>query len=206
MDGAYLGPTRPIRGAPFLATNRQIWPFAYTALRRRRRNGKLPAGGGNVGLRAMRYVNRVLQPDETIVLATHLHPIIYLYALWYVAVAVVLFIASFQVNSVEIHAIVQVAALIFLLFALVAWARAAIRQVTTELAVTDRRIIYKAGLISRHTLEMNRSKIESVDVDQSLLGRVLSFGTIVVRGTGGSLEPIRLIRDPLHFRSCITAG
>ncbi|HEX3882446.1 MAG TPA: PH domain-containing protein [Stellaceae bacterium] len=154
----------------------------------------------------MRYVTRVLQPDETIVLATRLHPIIYLYALWYIAIAVVLFIASLQVNSVEIHTILQVAALIFLLFALVAWARAAIRQVTTELAVTDRRVIYKAGLISRHTLEMNRSKIESVDVDQSLLGRVLSFGTIVVRGTGGSLEPIRLVRDPLSFRSCITAG
>jgi uncharacterized membrane protein YdbT with pleckstrin-like domain len=110
------------------------------------------------------------------------------------------------VNSVEIHTILQVAALIFLLFAAVAWVRAAIRQWTTELAVTDRRVIYKAGLISRHTLEMNRSKIESVDVNQSLLGRVLSFGTIIVRGTGGSLEPIRLVRDPLHFRSCITAG
>ncbi len=114
----------------------------------------------------MRYVARVLQPDETVVLHTRLHPIIYLYALWYLAIVVLLFIASFQVNSVEIHTILQVAALIFLLFALVAWLRAAIRQWTTELAVTDRRVIYKSGLISRHTLEMNRSKIESVDVDQ----------------------------------------
>ena len=154
----------------------------------------------------MRYVARVLQPDETVMLATHLHPIIYLYALWHVLMAIVLFIASYQVNSVEIHTILQVAALIFLLFAVAAWLRAGIRQWTTELAVTDRRVIYKAGLISRHTLEMNRSKIESVDVDQSLIGRLLSFGTIVVRGTGGSLEPIRLVRNPLHFRSCITAG
>jgi uncharacterized membrane protein YdbT with pleckstrin-like domain len=78
--------------------------------------------------------------------------------------------------------------------------------VTTELVVTDRRVIYKSGLISRHTLEMNNSKVESVDVDQSLLGRLLGFGTIVVRGTGGSLEPIRQIGDPLTFRSHITAG
>jgi uncharacterized membrane protein YdbT with pleckstrin-like domain len=175
-------------------------------LRRARGIGKLPPASRKAGLQAMRYVARVLQPDETVVLHTHLHPIIYLYALWYVAMAIVLFIASYQVNSVEIQTILQVAALIFLLFAVVAWLRAGIRQWTTELAVTDRRVIYKAGLISRHTLEMNRSKIESVDVDQSLIGRLLSFGTIVVRGTGGSLEPIRLVRNPLHFRSCITAG
>lgn len=154
----------------------------------------------------MRYVARVLQPDETVVLHSRLHPIIYLYALWYVIIAIVLFIASFQMNSVEIHIILQVAALIFLLFAAASWVRAAIRQWTTELAITDRRVIYKCGLISRHTLEMNRSKIESIDVDQSLLGRVLSYGTVIVRGTGGSLEPIRLVRDPLGFRSCITAG
>ena len=144
----------------------------------------------------MRYVNRVLQPDETIVLDARLHPIIYL---------TVLLIASLQFG-VEVKMILQVAALIVLLFAAWAWVRAAIRQVTTELAVTDRRVIYKCGLFSRHTLEMNRSKVESIDVDQSLLGRLLGFGTITVRGTGGSLEPIRLVRDPLRFRSSITAG
>ena len=98
------------------------------------------------------------------------------------------------------------AAVLFGVLALASWARAAIRRATTELAITDRRVIYKSGLLSRHTLEMNRSKVESVDVDQSILGRVFSFGTIVVRGTGGSLEPIRLISDPLTFRSHITAS
>jgi uncharacterized membrane protein YdbT with pleckstrin-like domain len=153
----------------------------------------------------MRYVNRVLQPDETVILAARLHPIIYLPVLWYLAAAAVALIASFQFG-VEVKMILQVAALVLLLFVAASWARAAIRQVTTELAVTDRRVIYKCGLISRHTLEMNRGKVESVDVDQSLLGRVLGFGTVTVRGTGGSLEPIRLVRDPLRFRSSITAG
>ena len=53
---------------------------------------------------------------------------------------------------------------------------------------------------------MNRDKIENVDVDQSLLGRIFGDGTVVVRGTGGSLEPIRMISDPLTFRSHITAN
>lgn len=53
---------------------------------------------------------------------------------------------------------------------------------------------------------MNRSKVESVDVDQSIPGRLLNYGTVVVRGTGGSLEPIRYVTDPLRFRSYITTG
>ena len=53
---------------------------------------------------------------------------------------------------------------------------------------------------------MNRSKVESVDVNQTILGRILGYGTIIVRGTGGSLEPMRQIADPLTFRSHITAA
>jgi len=93
-----------------------------------------------------------------------------------------------------------------LIFALASAIPALIRRISTELAVTDRRVIYKSGVFARHTLEMNCSKVESVDVDQTLLGRFLGFGTITVRGTGGSLEPIRMISDPLTFRSHITAG
>jgi uncharacterized membrane protein YdbT with pleckstrin-like domain len=99
-----------------------------------------------------------------------------------------------------------IAAAIFALLALSAGLAALIRRVTTEFAVTDVRVIYKKGLLARHTLEMNRSKVESVDVDQSILGRLLGYGTVIVRGTGGSLEPIRYVADPLTFRSHITAG
>ena len=81
-----------------------------------------------------------------------------------------------------------------------------IRQATTELVLTDRRVIYKTGLFKRHTMEMNRSKVETVGVDQSVLGRMLNYGTVIVRGTGGSFEPIRQIDDPLTFRNHITAG
>ena len=73
---------------------------------------------------------------------------------------------------------------------------ALIRQATTELVLTDRRVIYKTGLFQRHTMEMNRSKVETVGVDQSVLGRLLNYGTVIVRGTGGSFEPIRQIERP----------
>jgi len=92
------------------------------------------------------------------------------------------------------------------LLALVSGLDAVIRRTTTELAVTDRRVIYKTGILQRHSMEMNRSKVETVGVNQSILGRVLGYGTIIVRGTGGSFEPIQFIGDPLTFRSHITAG
>ena len=92
-------------------------------------------------------------------------------------------------------------ALIGFLYLVRAW----FRRWTTELAVTDRRIIYKRGFIQRHSIEMNMDKVESVDVDQSVLGRILDFGDIVVRGTGTGLEPLKGIDSPIEFRNQVTA-
>ena len=75
-----------------------------------------------------------------------------------------------------------------------------IAQATSEFAITNKRIIIKVGLISRRTLEMNLTKIESVNVNQSILGRMLGYGTIVVIGTGGTKEPFASISDPMTFR------
>ena len=79
------------------------------------------------------------------------------------------------------------------------------RRWTTEIDVTDRRIVYKRGFIRRHTVEMNTDKVESVDVDQSILGRMLNYGDITIRGTGVGIEPLRNIDAPLEFRNQVTA-
>lgn len=153
----------------------------------------------------MRYVRRVLQPGETVVYATRLHWLIYVRAGVLLIIAVALAIAtSFVGDKPNVALALWIAAAIFALLALSSALRAFIRRATTELAVTDHRVIYKTGLLARHTLEMNRTKVESVDVDQSIPGRIFGYGTIIVRGTGGSLEPIRQIADPLSFRSHIT--
>jgi len=155
----------------------------------------------------MRYVRRVLQPGETIVYATKLHWLIYIHTILLAIACVILAGAAVSTSDNQgISLALGIAAVIFALLALSAGLRAFIRRTTTELAVTDHRVIYKSGLLSRHTIEMNRDKVESVDVDQSLLGRILGYGTVVVRGTGGSLEPIRNIGDPLTFRTYITAS
>lgn len=78
-----------------------------------------------------------------------------------------------------------------------------IARYTDEFAVTNKRVIIKTGLISRKTFEMNHSKIESVNVDQSILGRILGYGTISIVGSGGSKEEFPNIKSPVEFRKKI---
>ena len=75
-----------------------------------------------------------------------------------------------------------------------------IRFKTTEFAVTDRRIIAKTGLISRSTVELFLDKVEALQVDQSVMGRLLDFGTVSIHGTGATHEPFRNISAPLLLR------
>jgi uncharacterized membrane protein YdbT with pleckstrin-like domain len=75
-----------------------------------------------------------------------------------------------------------------------------IDRACSEFAITNRRVIIKLGLVSRRTFEMNLSKIESVNVDQSLLGRMLGYGTITIIGTGGTKETFADIAAPVEFR------
>jgi uncharacterized membrane protein YdbT with pleckstrin-like domain len=83
---------------------------------------------------------------------------------------------------------------------------AIVGRLTTELVLTDRRIMTKRGLISRDTLEMNLAKVESVHVNQGLFGRILNYGDVTVVGTGSSPEPLRGIADPLELRRKLGAG
>ena len=154
----------------------------------------------------MKYVEQVLQPGETVTYATSLHWLVYLRAILLLILVMLVLVAAASVKEPTATLALQIIALLLGLLALVSGLDALIRRSTTELAVTDRRVIYKTGIFQRHSMEMNRSKVETVGVNQSILGRILGYGTVVVRGTGGSFEPIPFIGDPLAFRSHITAG
>lgn len=80
---------------------------------------------------------------------------------------------------------------------------AAVTVRTSELVITDRRVLIKVGFIQRHTFEMFISKIESVAVSQSMFGRLFNYGTVEIRGTGGSSESFTTIAAPLPFRDAI---
>jgi uncharacterized membrane protein YdbT with pleckstrin-like domain len=104
------------------------------------------------------------------------------------------------------HQIGLYAAAALAVLAALFWLATVLHRLGTEIAVTDRRVIYKRGFINRYTVEMNVSKIETVDVDQSFWGRLLGYGTLIVRGTGAGIEPLRMVANPVELRSAITAG
>jgi uncharacterized membrane protein YdbT with pleckstrin-like domain len=75
-----------------------------------------------------------------------------------------------------------------------------VKQRSTELAVTNKRVITKFGFIQRDTVELNIQKVESVQVQQGIMGRMLGFGTIVIAGGGNPQAPVPGISDPMGFR------
>jgi uncharacterized membrane protein YdbT with pleckstrin-like domain len=82
--------------------------------------------------------------------------------------------------------------------------RAWFHRLTTETDVTNIRVVHKTGFIWRRTFEMALDKVESVDVDQSILGRLLNYGNVTIQGVGEGREVIKTIASPLQFRSHIT--
>jgi len=92
--------------------------------------------------------------------------------------------------------VVTLIAVVGLVFLIWAW----IRVRSTELAITNRRIIAKFGFVKRHTVEINLEKVEALKVEQGVWGRFLNFGTIFISGAGTSVAPIPNIADPLVFR------
>ena len=149
----------------------------------------------------MGYIEQVLQPGEEILHRARLHWFVYLHALGSTVLAAALLVGGYYFHG----GIAYVPAAAVGAVAVYAWIGAWVRRITTELAVTNRRIIIKRGLISRRTIEMNMDKVESVDVVQSVLGRVFDYGDIVVRGTGAGLEPLRTVEAPLKLRGFVTA-
>ena len=79
-------------------------------------------------------------------------------------------------------------------------AHAYLRFISTELAITNRRVIAKSGFISRNTFEIMLNRVEGANIDQTIWGRILNFGSIFVHGTGGGITPIDHIADPLNFK------
>jgi uncharacterized membrane protein YdbT with pleckstrin-like domain len=154
----------------------------------------------------MAYYTKVLQPGETVRIVGHLHWLIFVRAILLFIAAAVLAGLALQLSDPVWQYNVLIAAAVVAIVALLVFIVEWIRRQATEFVVTDHRVIYKRGLISRHTVEMNISKVETVDVEQGVLGRMLNYGTVLVRGTGESLEPLRYIGAPLALRNAITAG
>ncbi|MDP3442383.1 MAG: PH domain-containing protein, partial [Ignavibacteria bacterium] len=91
----------------------------------------------------------------------------------------------------------------FLLSTILLIIGAFVRLKTSEFAITNKRIIAKTGFIRRNAKEILLSRVESIGVDQNVLGRVMSFGTIKITGTGGTQQIVKALTNPLVIRKRI---
>jgi uncharacterized membrane protein YdbT with pleckstrin-like domain len=137
----------------------------------------------------MSYVENNLMPGEYVAHQGTIH--------WFIFVpGAAFFLIGLSLSGSEVPGLGGL--IIFLsLFSLL---KALFTYIGTELAVTNKRVIAKTGLIRRNTIELNHAKVESFNVDQGIMGRIFGFGTVTVNGTGGVRTPIRAICEPLEFR------
>jgi membrane protein YdbS with pleckstrin-like domain/DNA-directed RNA polymerase subunit RPC12/RpoP len=142
---------------------------------------------------ATSYAAEFLMPGEHVVYSTRLHLAVSLPLFFCLAAALGLFFTK--------NAIAVAVGVVLLVFAVIPLAiTSLITRATSEFAVTNKRVLIKTGWIRRNSLETLLTKIESIRVDQSVLGRMLDYGTIIISGTGGSKEPFHKIAQPMMFR------
>lgn len=144
----------------------------------------------------MGYVERNLLPNEQITYRARLHRVIYLLP---VSVAIIgMAVALAGGGHIAAGVLFAIAVLLFI----PPW----IRTASSEFAITNKRVLIKIGLIRRHSLELLLQKVEGIGVDQSVLGRILGYGTITVSGVGGTKETFPMVANPLEFRRQVQAS
>jgi len=154
------------------------------------------------------YVEKHLIPGESIQYQTKLHWIVMLGHVAIAAVfellAITFLAAAFSkqvgAKSMPSRSAEYLGALICFLVGTALFCIGLLKRNVTEMAVTNKRVIVKTGLAERRTTEILLSRIESVVVDEPATGRILGYGTVIVRGTGGTPEVFQKIQNPLKFR------
>ncbi|MGH7358199.1 MAG: PH domain-containing protein [Candidatus Rokuibacteriota bacterium] len=146
----------------------------------------------------MGYVERHLLPNERVIYKTRLHWILFARPALVTLVGAGLSVAIGALTGLPwlwyLSLVVVVAGL--------GWATThAVELLTSEFAVTNTRLIFKVGLIGRYTTELLLGKVESIGVQQTLAGRLLNYGDLVVTGTGGVREVFPRVHDPIEFRN-----
>jgi uncharacterized membrane protein YdbT with pleckstrin-like domain len=154
----------------------------------------------------MSYIDQTLMDDEKVLYLTKPHWIMFTPALGWLFLAILIFIfgPNYHFANVFIlntsYTLTDILGIIAVIVAFFSGLVAYINYQTSEFAITNRRILMKIGFISRISLEILLQKVESIQVFQSILGRIFNYGTLTVSGTGGSKDLFPNIAHPLLFR------
>jgi len=143
------------------------------------------------------YIDSNLLEGEQVVFRTRLHWLLFLGPVLF-TVIILLPIAWFvSTTTWSSYAWIPIAVGVFLLLATF------IKRVSSDFAVTNKRIMMKVGVFRTRSIEILLSKVEAIAVDQSLLGRMFGYGDIAVTGSGGTRETFQQIQAPLEFRRAV---
>jgi uncharacterized membrane protein YdbT with pleckstrin-like domain len=155
----------------------------------------------------MAYVDKILLPDERVLCVTTVHWIVYTEGFLITIAGALLGYYGFTILNLffgesfaqSMQRPMGFVAFFVVLMGVVLSLGAYMRQMSTELAVTNRRVIAKYGLISRATYEIMITRITGGNFDQTIMGRLLGFGTVIIHGAGGEISPFDEIGDPQGF-------
>jgi uncharacterized membrane protein YdbT with pleckstrin-like domain len=139
----------------------------------------------------MSYIEKNLMSGENILYRAKLHWVVFLWPVIWLVVAIILFSGGGRTAPVGG---------VFILIAIITGTAAFIKFSTSEFGITNKRVIVKVGWIRRNSLEVLLNKVEGIQVNQGILGRILGYGSITVSGTGGTKDPFHKISAPLEFR------
>ncbi|MGD0022133.1 MAG: PH domain-containing protein [Smithellaceae bacterium] len=139
----------------------------------------------------MSYIEQNLMNGESIVYESKLHWVIFLRPAMCFIVAIIFFSSGSHVEPFGG---------LFVLIGIVIGIASFINYKTSEFGITNKRVIVKVGFIHRNSIEVLLNKIEGIQVNQGILGRILGFGSITITGTGGTKDPFHKIEAPLEFR------
>jgi hypothetical protein len=165
----------------------------------------------------MGYIVKLLSPNEKILFKAKVHWAVFLASIFVFVIAIAMSIYSFPkavtisiqgqppptIPSIDnLFGSTLFCSSIFIYgYSIILTIEALIIYFTTEFAVTNKRVIAKSGFIRIHTLEILLSKVESIDIRQPVLGRILNYGTVTVTGTGGTKQGFKAIAEPMVVRS-----
>jgi membrane protein YdbS with pleckstrin-like domain len=145
------------------------------------------------------YIGKTLLPGERLVYQGRLHWFLFLRPLWLLALAIILPFGAYQYGQGEAVVGAVMGSIVLVILALLSLVARVITYLTSEFAVTNKRVVMKQGFIRRKTMELMLNKVDSLGVDQGLLGRAFNFGTVRV-AVATEKQSFNFLANPLEFR------
>lgn len=132
--------------------------------------------------------------ESNVIYFTRLHWVIFFGPLLGLGIAIALYVYIVQLRQVS---------LILIVFALLWIVMTWFTYYFSSITIKKKQVILRTGIIVRQTVDIPLSKIETIDIRQSILGSMLRYGALVITGTGGTRHLINFLHHPLTCRRYI---